>query len=150
MAEDFRWSVRVNAGATGEAARVFIRKQQIAIGAPISVDDQYPDATALECALGALGAELVNGLRLRAKRARIDLDGVEAVVKANLEDELAALDVMGADGSPGLREISVKVYASCPEEEALQKVWDGMLERLPLLATFRKSAKLELSLKIAP
>jgi hypothetical protein len=56
-----RWNVRVT--ATGkDTASVFARRHQFTVGAPVHFDEEYGQVSALEYALGAVGAELLNGL----------------------------------------------------------------------------------------
>ena len=85
-----------------ELARVAVRRQQFVVGRPIEFDQTSSRVAALEYALGALGAEVVNGLRVFAARRRIEIDAVEAVVTADLENPLAYLEVVGETGRPVL------------------------------------------------
>src|SRR4051794_8573240 len=93
------WTLRITAGADGPA-HAHARGQRFDVGDALSFDEAYPHATALEHALAAAGAELVNGLRALARLRRLELDAVEALVQGKLEDALAHLGVVGASGSP--------------------------------------------------
>src|SRR5689334_11613521 len=104
-----RWSVRVSA-AGKDAARVFVRKHQFTVGAPVHFDEEYGQISALEYVLGAVGAELVNGLVSMGRRRRLAIDHAEAVVQGSLDDALAYLGAVGAVGHAGLAEISARVY----------------------------------------
>jgi hypothetical protein len=101
------------------AVRVTTRGVQLSIGRPVEFDSEATDVSALECALAAIGAEVVGGLRTFAERRRLVLDDVEAVVKARLEAPLVYVGVIGERGNPRLSIVAVKVYVSSPEEAHL-------------------------------
>jgi len=143
---EFSWRLRVTS-AGAEAARVSTRKHQFAVGRPLEFDAQYEGVTALEYALGALGAEIVMGLRVFAKRRRMTLDEVEAVVDAELSHALTYLEVVGEDGHPVVSRVAIKVFVASPHDEAaLRQLWDDVLARLPLVQTFRPTVDLALEL----
>ena len=122
-----------------DASRVSVRRHQFTVGRPLDFDTEYPHITALEYALGVLGAEIVGGLRVFAKRRRIELDQVEAVVDGELDNPLAYLEVVGEPGHPGLSHVSIKVYVASPHDEnTLKRLWSETLERLPLVRTFAR------------
>ncbi|MFL6280298.1 MAG: hypothetical protein ACJ731_09315 [Vicinamibacterales bacterium] len=121
-------------GTGGDVARVAVRRQQFAVGRPIEFDDAAPRIAALEYALGAAGAEVVNGLRMFAERRQIEIDAIEAVVAANLEHALAYLEVVGEPGRPAIRRVHIKVFASCTDQQGAREVFDTMRGKLPLAA----------------
>ena len=97
-------------------------------------DEQYDQVTALEYALAALGVDLVNGLRLAARRRRIALTDVEAVVTGALDNPLTYLGVVGEEGHPGLARITIRVYVSTDaEEQDIESAWREAQERSPLV-----------------
>lgn len=129
----------------GEVLRVSVRQHQFDVGRPLDFDPEYPRVTTLEYALGALGAELVGGIRAFAARRRLVIDHVEAVVKADLENPLTYLEVVGEEGTPALSEVHVRVYLSSPEKAAvLTDLWEHTISRLPLLCSLRKAARVTL------
>ncbi len=143
-------TLRVTA-ADRDKARVSVRRQQFSIGRPIEFDETSPNVSALECALGAVGAELVNGLRIFAGRRRLAIDAIEAVVDGELEHGLAYLEVIGERGRPRLRRIHVKVFVAAPDEPAIRRLWDDeLLDRLPLVGTLRAAAQVDLELVFTP
>lgn len=148
---EFRWSLRVTTtDGEAEAAQVVVRRHQFAVGRPVHFDAEYQHVTALECALGALGAEIVNGLRIFAKRRRIALDEVEAVVNGELENPLTYLEVVGEHGHPGLSRVSVKVYVASPhDQQTLTALWEETRARLPLVRTFGDAVGLTVELRRA-
>jgi hypothetical protein len=144
---EFLWRLRITS-TDREEARVSARRHQFTVGRPIDFDADYEHLTALEYALGALGAEIVGGLRVFAKRRRVELDHVEAVVDGELENPLTYLEVVGEAGHPGCSKISVKVYIASPhDEQTVRRLWDETLERLPLVRTFRDANHLRLDIE---
>lgn len=137
------FSLRVT--ASDSAARVSAGRRQFTIGRPVEFDEASQDVAAIEYALGAVGGELVNGLREFARRRRIEIDAVEAVVTGELVNGLAYLEVIGERGAPSLSRVAIKVFVSTPDERA-RALFDGMVERLPLVNTLRKSLDLRIEL----
>ena len=143
--ESHRWTLRVRS-TDHERVRVFARKHQFEVGAPVEFDEEGTTISALEYALGALGAELTGGLRRLARSRRIHLDHVEAVIQAELNDPLAAIGVIGAKGHAGIEWVRIKVYVSTGEtDEAVERVWQEVLQISPLFRTFQESARVEVS-----
>ena len=149
MGDAHQWNVRIS--STGkDSARVFARKHQFTVGAPVSFDEEHGHVTALEYVLGAVGADLVQGLVTLGRRKRLDIDRAEAVVQGELDDPLAYLGAVGAAGHAGLARVAVKVYVSTlDDEDAVRRLWDEVLERSPLVRTLRPAIRLELSLKVS-
>ena len=143
----FVWSVRV--GSTGEgAATVFVRKRQYNVGMPIQFDPEYTEVTALEYVLGALGGDLVNGLKRIARQRRVAIDNVEAVIRGALNNPLTHLGVIGESGHPGIEVIEITVYvSSLTDDETVQKVWEETLDKSPLVRTLTSLVHLTLELK---
>lgn len=146
--DPYRWNLRAQATGRG-TVRVATRKHQFEVGAPVGFDQDAAHITALEYALGALGAELVGGLKRLAETKRVEVDHVEAVVQGELNDSLAAIGVVGAQGYPGIERISVNVYVSSSENETrLDALWQEVLETSPLHQTLRRCAKVEVALRV--
>ena len=130
-------------------AAVFARTQRFEVGAPLSFDVEYGAITALEQVLGAIGADVSCGIQNLAALRRLEVDHVEAVVKAELENPLVHLGVVGEEGSPRMKRISVKVYVgSLEDEDELRALWSDVLTRSPLIQTFEKAVELELEMRI--
>jgi hypothetical protein len=127
-------------------ARVAVRQQQFTVGRPIEFDRLAPRIASIEYALGALGAEAATGLRLFARRRRVVVDEVEALVTGELENELAILEVVGAPGHPGLTHVRVKLFVAAPDHDAVRRVWTDTEPRLPLLRTLRAAAQIDIDL----
>jgi hypothetical protein len=140
-------TLRVTGGAR-DVARVAVRRQQFSVGRPIEFDGSSPRIAALEYALGAVGAEVVNGLREFALRRRLQLDGVEAVVSGELEHELVYLDVIGESGHPALRRLHVKLFVSCADPAAVRALFNEVLQKLPLTRTLSAATRLSTELVV--
>ena len=138
------------ATAGRDTVEVYVRKHSFTVGAPIQFDPEYAHISALEYALGAVAADVVNGLRALARKRRTDLDAVEALVSGELNNPLTYLGVVGETGHPGIDRAAITVYL-CSEasEDEIQKLWEENLERSPLVRTFKAAIGLEVNLKIS-
>jgi hypothetical protein len=128
------------------AARVSIGRRQFSIGRPVEFDEASPHVAALEYALGAAGGEIVNGLREFARRRRIEIDAIEALVTGELKHALTYLEVVGESEPPRIARIHVKVFVSAPDQTAIRALFADMLERLPLACTLRAALDLKTEL----
>jgi hypothetical protein len=145
--QDFVWEVRVAASGPA-AASVYVRQHRFEVGEPVSFDREDGSVSALEHVLGAIGADLVTGFWKRAKRRRLEVDSVEAVVEGRLENPLVFLGVVGETGEPRMESVRVRVWVSTPRPAAeVEAVWREALAASPLATTFRRALDLELSLK---
>jgi hypothetical protein len=133
----------------GDTVRALVRRHQFSVGRPIDFDDESPAVTALEYALGAVGAEIVAGLRTFASRRRIVLDEVEAVITGEIDNALVYLEVVGESGRPRIARVHVQVYVASPEEEdTVRRLMSETLERLPLVCTLREATRLDIDLTL--
>ena len=128
------------------AARVSVGRRQFSIGQPLEFDEASPHVAAIEYALGAIGGEVVNGLRAFADRRRLPVDAVEAVVTGELENGLAYLEVVGEQGQPKIARVHVKVFVASGDAPAARALFEQMLERLPLVCTLRAAVVLTIDL----
>ncbi len=134
-------SLRVTA-PDRDVARVLIGRRQFPIGRPLEFDEAAPYVAAIEYALGAVGGEVVNGLRAFAGRRRLTLDAIEAVVNGELENGLTYLEVIGEQGQPKISRIHIKVFVASGDAAAVRALFDHVLERLPLVCTLRSALAL--------
>ena len=130
------------------AARVSVGRRQFSIGKPLEFDEASPHVAAIEYALGAVGGEVVNGLRAFADRRRLPVDAVEAVVTGELENGLTYLEVVGEQGQPRIARIHLKVFVASGDAAATRALFEQMLERLPLVCTLRAAVALTIDLNI--
>ena len=137
------FSLRVTA-PDADVARVSIGRRRFSIGRPLEFDEASPHVAAIEYVLGAVGGEVVNGLRAFAGRRRLSIDDVEAVVSAELENGLTYLEVIGERGQPRIARIHVKVFAAAAAADAAaaRRLFGQMLDRLPLVCTLRAALNL--------
>ena len=142
-------SVRVTATVPA-SARVSTGRRQFAIGRPVEFDEASPHVSALEYAIGAVGGEVVNGLREFARRRRVELDAVEAIVSGELHHALTYLEVVGETRPPHLARIDVKVFVSTPNEAAIRILFSELLDRLPLTCTLRTAVAMTTELILTP
>ena len=138
-------SLRVRAPGPTEA-RVSVGRRQFSIGRPVEFDDASPHVAALEYALGAVGGEVVNGLREFARRRRLPIDAVEALVTGELQDGLVYLEVVGETGRPRIRRIAIKLFVASVDDEATRTLFNQMIDRLPLVSTLREAVDLDVEL----
>lgn len=145
---DMKWSVRVSA-RDRTTTTVYARTRRFDVGAPLAFDLGDERTSAFEYLLGAIGADLVAGMKALCHRRRLDVGNVEALVFGALDNPLAHLGVVGEDGHPGLSGLAVKVFVETLEEENdITKVWEQTLERSPLYHTFAHVVRFDLELKI--
>ena len=142
-------SLRVTATARA-SARVLTGRRQFSIGRPVEFDEASAHVSALEYALGAVGGEIVNGLREFARRRRIELDAIEALVSGDLEHALTYLEVVGETRPPRLVRIAVKVFVSGADEAAMRALFPELLDRLPLTCTLRAAVGVTTELILTP
>jgi len=142
-------SLRVTAPGPA-TARVSVGRRNFSIGRPVEFDDASPHVAALEYALGAVGGEVVNGLREFARRRRIALDAVEALVSGELENGLAYLEVIGEEGPPRIRRIVLKVFVASGDDTVIRALFDETIARLPLVSTLRATLDLDIELVQTP
>ncbi|HET9949584.1 MAG TPA: OsmC family protein, partial [Longimicrobiales bacterium] len=130
-------------------AAAHVRRHTFTVGRAVEFDPEAPDVSALEYLLGALGADVLAGLRAAAKRRRLRVDAAEAAVEGRLDNPLAHLGVVGEHGHAGLARADVRVYVSTPDPEpAMRAAWAEALERSPLVRTLRASVALALELHV--
>jgi hypothetical protein len=141
------FSLRVTAPDL-EVARVSLGRRQFAVGRPLEFDDLSPRVSAIEYALGAVGGEVVNGLRAFAKRRRLAIDAIEALVTGELVGGLTYLEVIGEQGQPRIERIHVKVFAASRDAAGVRQLFEHVLDRLPLVCTLRAALDVTIELMV--
>lgn len=143
-----RWTVRVGR-SQAKIAHVRTRAHGFDVGQPLDFGAKSDATSALECMLGALGADLLLRFSERCERSLIPLDEAEVRVDGTLGNALMALGVVGENGNPGLEQIVLKLSVTSPETpNALRAVWDSVQEQSPLVATLQRACALDLQLEI--
>jgi hypothetical protein len=144
------WSLRIRSIGRRRAA-AYARQHRFEIGAPVEFDERADTVSALEYALGALAGDLVNTFTELARRRRVPLDGVEAVVSGDLENPLAVLEVVGEEVRPHLNTVTLKLYVTSPAPaERIDELWRDAQSLSPLTATLRGALDLQLLLTLTP
>ncbi len=144
------WTVRVRADGP-DAATAHARRHALRLGAPAAYDVEAPLPSAVEALLGALGADLVASLAAAARRERVVVDALEAVLHGTLDNPLVQLGVVGEAGSPRLDAIDATVYVACDAAaDVVARLWDDALARSPLYATLERSVALTVRLCPTP
>src|SRR5262249_2041117 len=118
MKPDFDWSVRVRSIAPSEA-RAYARNNTFTIGQQASMKESDPHPSATEMLLGALAADLIEGLRVAASRKSVTIDAMEATATGRLDNVLVHLDVIGEEGHPGFKTIDLTLYATTDADDAI-------------------------------
>jgi hypothetical protein len=142
-------TLRVTAPAR-HIARVSIRRNQFSAGRPLEFDAASPRIASVEYALGAMGAEIVNGLRDFADRRRLEIDAIEATVTGEVSHALSYLEVIGEYGEPRIDRAAIKVFVATSEDREVRALFDELLTRLPLFCTLRSAIAVSTELIITP
>jgi hypothetical protein len=145
--EGLHISLRVTA-PDPDLARVSVGRRQFSVGRPLEFDEASPRVAAIEYALGAVGGEVVNGLRAFADRRRLAIDAIEAVVTGELNNGLTYLEVVGEQGQPRITRIHLKVFVAAGDAAATRALFEHMLDRLPLVCTLRTALVLTIELSL--
>lgn len=130
-------------------ASAYVRSRTVEIGAPLTFDPEYPQVTALEHLLAAVAGDIVTGFSELARKNRLRLSHVEAVIHGELENPLVSLGVVGEEGHPGLSSLSVKVFVeSSADQGAIRQVWNETLHRSPMVNTFQRAVRFNVELEL--
>jgi uncharacterized OsmC-like protein len=144
------WSVRVVATGRWRAA-AYAGRHRFDIGAPVSFDSEAETVSALEYALAALAADLVNTFAGLARRRRVEVDAVEAVATGSLNNPLTVLQVVGEEGHPGLERVALKLYVVSPAaEEEVRRILEEARSLSPLARTLSGAVDLDIELDVTP
>jgi hypothetical protein len=128
----------------------YVRRQRFEIGSPLTFDESYSGISALEMFAGAFAADVMNGLRLRAGKRRVEIRQLEGMVKVWLVNPLAFLEVVGEEGDASIETLRLQIYVSTLEEEAVVKqLLEETLARSPLYLTLAKCAQVQVDFEIA-
>ncbi len=146
--EKHLWHVRVRTDSRDRAV-AYTRRHHFEVGAAVQFDQEYDAITALEYVLGAIGADIVNALWALARRRCLIIDEIEAAVAGELNNPLVHLGVVGETGHPGIEKVTIRVYVNSQEDrKELRSVWEEVLDRSPLVRTFKGTIKMEIGLDL--
>jgi hypothetical protein len=131
--------------------RVYARTQTFRVGEQASLRDDDPAPSAIECLLGALGADLLQGFCVQAARQCLVLHEVEVSLSGRLNNVLVHLGVIGEQGHAGLESVTGTLYVSADaDDEAVQAAWRDTLARAPVFATLSRSVQVAVELRMSP
>jgi hypothetical protein len=138
------------ASQSGDSLAAYVRRQRFEIGPPLTFDESYSGISALEMFAGAFAADVMNGLRLRARKRRVKIRQLEGMVKVWLVNPLTFLEVVGEEGDASIETLRLQIYISTLENEAVvRKLLEETLARSPLYLTVAKCAKVQVDFEIA-
>jgi len=152
MSDSRSWALVSARVKSTEATRstAFVRKGQFVVGRPLTFDREDPETSAMEYLAAAVAADVSGTLRKAARERRVEIDELEVVAQGELDNALMFLGVIGEEGEPSLKSLSLKIYLSTDaEESAVRAVWDIARERSPLFTTLRRSVDLQVDLQIS-
>ena len=142
----YQWRLRARHSANLEAT-VFARNFSWKLGQPASFEESDAQPSALEAALGALLADVINGFASRCRLQAFIIDELEGSVTAGLHNVLAHMGL--EDGDPSMKSISITAFITSPVPgDALRDVWSETLRRSPLYCTFSAACSVDARLVI--
>lgn len=149
MDERHTWHARVLRAAP-DTYRAFARSRAFTVGRAASFAESDEHPSAIEMLLGALGADLLSGWYREAERDGLEIGAAEIDLACHLEDPLAHLGTVGAEGHAGLGEVRGTLYVSVePDDAPLEPAWDRTRRRSPLLQTLARACPVAIGLKTA-
>ena len=145
-AKEHVWQTRVRL-VGGMRARAAMRNHAVEVGQPASFDVEDEAPSAVELVLAAVGGALTTGLAWRLSQQRVEVDNLEVVVKARLDNALFFLGVEDG-GSRALAGLDVTVYtdAEC-EEDRVRQVLDETVRRCPVTQSLTRGAPVTTALR---
>lgn len=136
------WTVRVRSADDGSMVAP-LRGEELRVREAVSFDGKGEIPSALEQFFSSYGADLVAGVLRILRSRRIEVFSVEAVVSGELENAMVHLGVVGEEGSPRVRSMSVTIYVSADGGLGeLEKVVELAFDRSPLHQTLNKSVEI--------
>lgn len=141
-----RWSIR--ARAARDTTTVFAGKSSLSVLSRISTSGVEPVPDPIQALLGALASDVFGCFERSLNRRRITVDDMEANLFADLENPMAAVGVIGEDGSPAIEKIDFSFFASTDGDDVLvQEAWQEALAASSLYQTLVKSARINVNFR---
>jgi uncharacterized OsmC-like protein len=104
----------------------------------------------VEHLVAALAADVIGSLERQIRKRRLDVDTLEATLKAEFAAPLAYLEAVGADGVPKLRSVEMKIFASSgAPEPAVREAWDRALQLAPVFQTLKPGVQFSILLTVS-
>jgi TusA-related sulfurtransferase len=139
-ARAYHWWLRARSTGPREST-VYARNASWKVGQALSFEEKDAHPSALEVALGAVAAEVVDAFSVQCSQRSVVLDEAEAALKATLHNVLAHLGL--EEGDPGVGEVELTLFiTSAHSGAALRELFDQALRRCPLFQTFTKACRI--------
>lgn len=126
------------------------RGHSFAIDSPLGLGVRDDQPSAMDHWLGALGADLILGLQAAVRRHGLACPTIELSLVAELENPLVAVGVVGEPGSPAVKRVSGRCYASDLADdhrrEILVACWEDTRRRSAILQTVCRACPVEIEL----
>ncbi len=141
-----QWSVRVRT-LNEPTVTAPLKGANLRLLDTLSFDPKAKLPCSLESALASYGADLVTGFKRVLNQKRVEVFSIEADVKANLENPMVHIGVVGEFGSPRINLIRATLYvtANC-ERNLLETTLATVLERSPLHQTLIRATEIQVRL----
>ena len=128
---------------------MYARRCSFDVVSQASTRDADPHPSAVEYALGALGADLVCGLQREAAARHLPVHAVEAALSGRMNNVLVHIGVIGEEGHAGFEAIEGTVYVETDSREAdMRAAWQAALEKSPLFTTIGRAAAVNITLQV--
>lgn len=145
-AREYRWQARARARGVGPA-EVFCRNHAFAVGQPASFDVSDEAPSAIELVLGALGACLAAGLRIRSSQRGLEIGEIEIQLAGRIDNIFVFLGTE-EEGHPGLAEVTGTLYVDSLEDEAeLQALFTEVLAASPVAQSLGRRMEIDVGLR---
>jgi hypothetical protein len=106
---------------------------------------------ALDCLLGALGADLALAFADAARREGVAVRGLEMSLAARADNSLVALGVVGEQGPAALSELGGSAFCSSDADAAtLAALWDRACAASTVFATLTRAARVAIVFHVVP
>ena len=132
------------------STKVFARSACAEFGVPFSFDRAEPNLTGAESLLGLLAADVAGLFSKVALQRRLGVDGIEITGRAELDNSLGYLGVLGAEGTPTYQSFQLKVFIESTEPiEELEAAWTEAIARAPLCNTLKRASQVDIEMVLA-
>ena len=141
QARSYTWRLRARSTGMREAT-LYARNFSWQLGQPASFEEKDAHPSAIEAALGALAADVLNGFASICAQKDCPLDELEVNTKATLHDVMAHLGLSTGDPSMASVDLTLFVTAAAPGA-TIRAIWEEAKRRSPLYNTFKKALALD-------
>jgi TusA-related sulfurtransferase len=145
-AKKYQW--RLRARSTGHLrSTIYTRNFSFDIGQAASFEEKDTFPCAIEYLFGALAGSLTTGFASECARDNLEIDDIELSLSGSLNNILAHMGL--EEGDPSVQDIEMKCFAATfDDEEKVKAAWQRTVNRSPLVATLKKSTRLQIKFVI--